>query len=415
MNAFSSTGKGSQKYLGNKGLIALIALLSAFPPLSTDLYLPALPTMSDYFGVTVQLTNQTLVLFFLFYAIGTLVWGPLSDKYGRKVILVTGLVIYILGSLLCTVASTVQMLILCRIFQAIGGSSATAVATAIVKDVYEGRKRETVLAIVQSMVVIAPALAPIFGAWLLSFTSWRGVFAVLSGIGSVALTGSFFLQETIIQRQPGTIVHTMSRLVIVLKNKGFRTLLMIFSIPSIAVMAYVASSSYIYEKQFGLSAQAYSFYYALNAAGLTFAPLLYLLLSKHFQRRIIIYTCFSVVALGGLLIFLLGPLHPLLFAFTLLPTTIAGSSIRTPGTNLMLEQQQEDAGSASSLIGCFGILMGSIGMTIVSFNWSNLVRVVGILNIILGLLCGFLWITLSRKSYIRQVPERISGRDKRIR
>ena len=150
-----------QKFLGANGLVILIALLSAFVPLSTDLYLPALPGMSVFFGVSADMINLTLTAFFIFYALGTLVWGPLSDHYGRKPILVYGLIIYVIASALCAFAWSVEVLILCRILQAIGGSAAGAVATAIVKDVYSGKKRESVLAIVQSMVLISPAVAPV--------------------------------------------------------------------------------------------------------------------------------------------------------------------------------------------------------------------------------------------------------------
>ncbi|MFA5237980.1 MAG: MFS transporter, partial [Methanoregula sp.] len=155
-----------QKYLGNRGLIALIALLSAFVPLSTDLYLPALPGMGDYFGVSVDLTNLTLILFFIFFSFGMLFWGPLSDKYGRRPVLLAGLALYIAASAACAISWDIWHLIFFRILQAIGGSAASAVATAMVKDVYNGRKRESVLAIVQSMVVISPAVAPVLGAFM---------------------------------------------------------------------------------------------------------------------------------------------------------------------------------------------------------------------------------------------------------
>ena len=113
-----------QKFLGTNGLVILIALLSAFVPLSTDLYLPALPGMSAYFGVSADRINLTLTVFFIFYALGTLIWGPLSDHYGRKPILVSGLGLYVLASVFCAYMWSIEGLILCRIFQAIGGSAA---------------------------------------------------------------------------------------------------------------------------------------------------------------------------------------------------------------------------------------------------------------------------------------------------
>ena len=161
MDQSPDSDRTTQRYLGNRGLIVLIALLSAFVPLSTDLYLPALPGMGDFFGVSATLTNLTLILFFLFFSLGLLVWGPLSDKYGRRPVLLAGLALYIAASAGCAASLEVWHLVAFRILQAIGGSAASAVATAMVKDVYDGRKRESVLALVQSMVVISPAVAKI--------------------------------------------------------------------------------------------------------------------------------------------------------------------------------------------------------------------------------------------------------------
>ncbi|CAB1249872.1 membrane hypothetical protein [Clostridiaceae bacterium BL-3] len=150
----------TQRYLGNKGLILFLALLSAFVPLSTDLYLPALPSMTSFFYVSEFKTNLTLILFFVFYSFATLIWGPLSDKYERKPILIIGLTGYMIASILC---------------------------------VYQGRKQESILAIVQSMVVISLAVAPVVGALLLKFTSWRGIFFAQAILGVVVVAGSMLL------------------------------------------------------------------------------------------------------------------------------------------------------------------------------------------------------------------------------
>jgi len=406
-------GRQRQKYLGAKGLIGLIAFLSAFVPLSTDIYLPALPGMAKYFGVPATMTNLTLILFFVFFAAGMLLWGPLSDKYGRKPILSAGLVIYAAASILCACAGTVYDLIASRVFQAIGASAACAVATAMVKDVYEVRKRESILAMVQSMVVLSPALAPILGAFLLKFTSWRGVFWTQAGIGLLALAGALALEETIKSRYAGTLFQTAGRLGAVLRNPGFTFLLLVFSMTSIPMMAYIASSSYIYENEFGLSEQMYSYFFGANGIFLMLGPGLYLRLSGRIPRRIIITACFGSLAASGLLISFLGRLGPWVFLVSLLPTTIAGSCARPPGVNLMLEQQQGDAGSAAALMGCFGILAGSVGMLLISLDWTNIILALGIINVVTGLTCGTLWLILSKKPFIKQIPERRPALPKR--
>lgn len=402
-SAFVSGGK-RQKYLGNRGLIALIAFLSAFVPLSTDLYLPALPGMSKYFQVSAEQVNLTLIFFFIVFAAGMLFWGPLSDKYGRRPILIAGLAIYSLAGFLCAISQDINQLIAFRILQAIGGSSASAVAMAMIKDVYDSRNREMILAWVSSMVLISPMAAPVLGALLLGFTSWRGVFVVLGVIGLIAFSGSLALVETLNTRYTGTLSQSIGRLAVVLKNPGFLSLLIVFSMLSFSSMAFIASSSYIYIDGFGLSEKLFSLYFAFNALGMIGGPMLYLRLSKRFRRYSIIIAGFISTFLGGLLVYHLGSLQPWIFALCLFPATIMGSCIRTPGANLMLEQQEEDTGSASALMSCFGILMGSMGMTVISQEWSNTIRILGLMNILVGVLCLCLWLLLSNRPFVKQIP-----------
>jgi len=394
-----------QTYLGEKGLIALITLLSAFIPLSTDLYLPALPGMAKYFNVPVNQANLTLILFMAFFGLGMLIWGPLSDRYGRKPVLIAGLSLYIIASLSCIYAGTIYHLIIYRIFQALGGGAASAVATAMVKDVYQGRQRETALAMVQSMVVLSPAVAPVIGGIILEFTSWRGVFLLLAAIGALAMTGAVMMKETIENCHMGTIGETIGRLGSVLKNPGFTSLLIVFSLSGIPFMAFLASSSYIYIDGFRLSARTYGYYFTANAIGLLLGPILYLYLSKKIGRSSIIIVCFLLVAISGLLICTFGSLKPWIFAISLLPSTLAGSCIRPPGVNLMLEQQQEDTGSVVSLIGCTGICTGSIGMMLISLNWNNLILALGTITIIIPLICEAIWLSIFQKPFIKQIPD----------
>jgi DHA1 family bicyclomycin/chloramphenicol resistance-like MFS transporter len=388
--------KISQKYLGNRGLITLIALLSAFVPLSTDLYLPALPGMGDYFGVSAALTNLTLILFFLFFSLGLLVWGPLSDRYGRRPVLLAGLALYIAASAGCAVSWDIWHLIAFRILQAVGGSAASAVATAMVKDAYDGRKQESVLAIVQSMVVISPAAAPVLGAFMLPYTSWRGLFVVLAFIGIVSMIGALLLEETIPSRYAGTMAQSVRRLGVVLKNPNFTSLLIVFSLVSTASLAFVSASSYIYQDGFGLSEQWYSFYFALNAVGLIAGPFLYLWLSRHATRRSIVAAGFAVMIGSGMLVCLLGSMGPLLFALALFPASLMGSAVRPAGAFLMLDQQQEDTGSASALINCASLVFGSGGMVLVFLFGESLVLGLGAINVAVGVVCLAGWMLIGR-------------------
>lgn len=379
---------------------ALLALISAFPPLSTDMYLPALPKMVSVLDTSQSQVNLTLSLFFIFFAAGLLIWGPLSEKYGRKPILSTGLVIYIISSILCAISGSITQLIIFRIFQAIGGAASTAVATAVVKDLYDGKKREHILAIVMTMVIIAPVLAPMLGALLLKFTSWRAVFWVLTGIGALALAAGCLMDETLDHRYQGSTLHSLGRLGVVIKNPGFSSLLGIFSMVPIPMMAFIAASSYIYIHKFGLSEQGFSFYFALNAVSAMMGPILYIRISKWFKPSAIISVCFAVLSLSGLLVIALGQISPLIFALAMMPATMSITLMKAPSANLMLEQQQIDSGSASSLIHFFGMLMGSIGILIISLEGKDLIWVLGVMQMSIGLLGSCFWFSVKNKTFI---------------
>lgn len=393
----------NQKYLGEKGLIVLIAFLSAFIPLSTDLYLPALPRMAENFQAAPSLINLTLILFFIFYAAGSLFWGPLSDKYGRKRILLIGLVIYTIASILCTFSGNVYQLIVFRIVQAVASGAATAVAQAVVKDSYSGRKRVSVLAVVTSMAMISPIVAPVVGAIILRFTSWRGVFIVLAVIGLLSIVAVIAMEETIDQLSRGSIFQALGRLGVVAKNPGFISLLLTFSLMGIPMMSFISSSSFIYVNQFGLSEQVYSYYFAANAFFMVIGPLLYMRISRFIRPISLITASYVIACISGLLISTLGINSPWMFALSLLPATLTGSITRPPSANLMLEQQKGDTGAVVSLMSFTFTVFGSIGMIIISLDWTNRVRVMGIMYLVFAFASLVVWNRISKKPFVQKV------------
>jgi MFS transporter, DHA1 family, multidrug resistance protein len=393
----------TQKYLGDKGFVVFIAFLSAFIPLSTDIYLPALPKMVESFHSTTSQISLTIVLFFIFYAIGTMFWGPLSDKYGRKRILIIGLSVYTIASVLCVFSISIYQLILYRIFQSIGCGAATAVATAIVKDVYQGHRRLKILAVVQSMGMLSPIVSPVIGAIILSTFSWRGVFVILTVIGLVTMGGSIAMEETIGIRSTGSIWRAIGRLGVVTKNKAFTSLLINFSMMSIATMSFITASSYIYVNTFGVSEKGYSYYFAANAVFFLLGPLVYIKLSRKYNSNSFITLGFIMMSITGLMLCTIGRLSPQVFALSIIPASFFGSIMGPPRTNLMLEQLEGDTGAASSLMSCAFTFFGSIGMYTISLNFVNRILLMGFMYLIIGMVSLILWINVHRKPYIKQV------------
>lgn len=386
-----------QRYLGKNGMIVFITLMNMFIPLSTDLYLPALPTMSTHFNASASLVNLTLVSFFFFFACGTIFFGPLCDKYGRRKVLLVSSALYTLASACCALSPNVYVMIMARVFQGISAGGIISASMVLVKDCFSGRQRETILAVVQSASGLAPMLAPVLGALLLKIVDWRGAFEVLTAAGLVVFVMSFLYQETLPdeERLQGSTFASLGKLLTVGKNMGFLIPCLIFSMQNFAFMGYISVSSYIYVDFFGLSEQTYSLFFAANALVSLFGPACYVRFFSKSNKQKLVYGCFVGYVIAGLFLLLLGQRLPLLFWLGFAPFSFLGSLLRPFSSNLLLEQQQGDTGSASSLLNGLFTVIGSCGMMLVSMASDGIVAL-GVAVLTSGVISIVVWSMLMR-------------------
>ncbi|WP_459076155.1 multidrug effflux MFS transporter [Vibrio lentus] len=392
--------KKPQPILGKTGMLFFLVIISAFPPLTIDLYLPALPQMVEVFNTDQSMVNLTLSSYFVTYAVGLLFWGPLSEKFGRKPILLIGIASYMVASVLCAMTNSIEQLIGARIFQAFAGSAITVIATAIVKDLYDGREREKIMATIMSLVIIAPMVAPVFGAFLLKIASWRMMFVTLAIFGAFASVLALCYRETLESKYQGSIFRSWGRLAVVMKNRSFIKLLVIFSITPMALMGFLAAGSYIYINDFGLTEQQFSYAFAFNALCASFGPTLYMKLSYRVSVQKVISGCFTLLAIAGVFTLTVGGLSPWFFMFIAAPATLMVIIMRVPGTNLMLNQQDQDTGSAVALIQFFSMICGSLGMVLVSIRPDSLIENLGFIQLSVGILGGLMWLMVRNKEYV---------------
>ena len=386
-----------ERMSGKRWLLLYLIFVSAVPPMTTDMYLPALPSIGEHFNSNVGTVNLTLVLFFVFFSASLLIWGTMSDKYGRRKILIICNLVYTVSSFLCAISDSIAQLIVFRVFQAMGGGATISVSMAVMKDVFEGKERARLLAICQTLAFMAPITAPIVGALILHVLSWRGIFLILGCAGLVAFTGAVIMNETAEKRADMSVLQTISNLYRALGNPGFAYPLPLFSAMSIPFFLFLGASSDIFISFFGLSPQIYSFFFAFNAIFSAIGTCSYILLSRYMGISSIIRATFVLTLMSGISILVIGSSGPLVFAITLLPATIGTSLLRPPSVNLLLDQVDKDAGAASSVMTFSFVFSGSLGMQFISLAWSDRIFMIGIVDILVGLCCFILWPVVYRK------------------
>lgn len=383
-----------QKNLGKKGLIFLIFLLNMTGPISTDMYLAAFPTLLREFNTTSSMLNFTLVGFFISFALGMLFIGPLSDKIGRKPILLSGIFIYGLSSLLCSFSTSVEMMIAFRVSQAIGAGGMISVSTAMIKDSFVDEERPKIIALLQMLGVFAPTIAPLIGAQIIKHFSWHVTFDVLAVLSLVSFSISLFVTETLLphKRLTGNIFQSILSLGDILKNKPFMIFLVSMGGTSIIYMAFLAVSSYIYIEWFKLSETEYSLFFAANSLLLIVGPNVYLKVRNKFTSAQIIQFTFALLVLAGFLIIFVGKYSPYLFLLTFFPVTFSNSFLRAFASNILLGQKEMNSGGAASIINFSNTALGSLGMMIGAIGWSNYVEGLGYTALIAMVISISCWI-----------------------
>lgn len=385
-----------QRRLGPFGLVVLLVITSLVTPLSLDMYTPAVPHMTEYFDASESLVNLTLVGYFLFFAVGLLVFGPASDRYGRKPVLLVGMVLYAVASAACAMSTNIFMLIGLRILQALGAGAASAVSTAVVKDAVVPDRREAMLSVVQVMFVVGPVLAPVVGALILQVADWRMTFWVLAGIGLFCCVLALLFEETLPEgeRYDGTVLGSMRQLGVVARNKGFSAFLGIVGMFNLPFMAYIAVGSYIYITFFGLTELEYSAYFAFAALAAAAGPFIWLAASRFVSAKRFTTILLAVSLAAGAVMMAVGELSPVLFCATFVVFALGEASVRPYSTNILLSQQEGDTGAAASLINFTHTALGCIGMLAAVLPWPSYVEGVGAIIIASMAAALLAWATL---------------------
>jgi DHA1 family bicyclomycin/chloramphenicol resistance-like MFS transporter len=346
-------------------LVFYILVVQMFAMFSTDMYIPALPGMAESLGTTEQLVNLTIALFFTFMMVGTLIFGPLSDKLGRRPLLIGGSGVFVVASAGCALVPTIELLLVARAVQALGASMAQVVGTAIVKDLFAGKTRENVLIATQALFVLGPMMAPFVGGQVLLFANWRFIFLLLAGFGILAFVLSCFFKESLPQdqRHQGSLAASLLGLVEVARSRTFVLFMlatMLFA--ALPFNTYLMGSAHIYESYFGLTAQEYGLVFGANALVSTFGLAVLKLMERFMSLRTLSVVLLGVSGVAGACMMVLGASQLAIFFATMLAFNTTCVMVRPYSVNILLEMRTRDIGSASAFMGFSYAALGVTGM-----------------------------------------------------
>jgi len=372
---------------GRAGLlwsILLLGSLSAFGPLSIDLYLPALPELADKMNASSSYAQLTLTSCMIGLSVGQLFAGPISDFRGRRGPLLIGVAIYAVASILCAFSPSIGALVALRFVQGLAGSAGIVISRAIVRDMYSGPELTKFYAMLMLVNGAAPILSPVIGGQLLKFTSWEGLFVVLSVWGAMTLLAvGFGLRETlpVEKRMTGGLKETFSTFRTLLGDRLFMGYALSQALVTAAMFAYISGSPFVLQNIYGVSPQMFSVFFAINGAGIIIAGQITGRLAARFGEKKLFLTGLLIAMTGGLALLavivagggLTALLVPLFFAIS--SVGIVGAT----GFTLAMSKHGHAAGSASALLGLLAFLFGAALAPLVGIAGSANAMPMGVL------------------------------------
>lgn len=361
----------------------ILGTLSAFGPLSLDMYLPALPTLAGEFQSSTSYAQLSLTACMVGLAAGQLLAGPLSDVRGRRMPLIAGLILYTIASILCLVSPTMGSFVVLRFIQGAAGAAGIVISRAVVRDVYSGPELTRFFSLLMLINGVAPIAAPIIGGQLLAYTSWRGVFILLSIIGILTLVAVVVgLGETLPaeRRSSGGLKQTLITFRKIAGDRLFMGYALTQGFVSAGMFAYISGSPFVLQKIYGISPQMFSICFAINGLGIILASQIAGRLAGKVSETRLLIAGLITAALGGtsLLIAILAGGNLISVLIPLFFVVSSVGLVNTASFSLAMANQEKSAGSASALIGVMTFLFGGIVAPLVGLGGEGTAVPMGI-------------------------------------
>lgn len=351
-------------------LIVFLGLLSAFGPFVIDMYLPALPEMIDVFNCDSSAVQLGLTFCMVGLAFGQLLFGPASDKYGRKAVLVFSLIIYVIASFICCFSTSIVVFTAARLLQGIGGAGGIVLSRSIAADMYSGRELARLIAILSAINNLAPVAAPVAGGGIAHVWGWQGIFTILLILGIILFVMCLPLRESLRpeNRFSGRLISSVKGYRQVMKIKGFATYSLVYALAMAALFAYISATPFIVQNVFGFSELQFSLVFAVNAIALATGSALSLRFGDMSKAALYGSVTGSIFAMTGALSILFGLSGFLIYEVPTFVMLFGIGLVLTGSTARAMNLGRECAGAASAMIGGIGYITGGLVSPLVSYG-----------------------------------------------
>lgn len=351
-------------------LIVFLGLLSAFGPFVIDMYLPALPEMTEVFHCDSSTVQLGLTFCMIGLATGQLLFGPASDKYGRKPVLAFSLIIFVGASVVCCFSTSVTAFTAARLLQGIGGAGGIVLSRSIAADMYSGKELARIIAILSAINNLAPVAAPVAGGGVAHTWGWQGIFIILLFLGVILLGMCFPLRESLARgkRFTGRLAASVKGYREVLKIKGFASYSLVYALAMAALFGYISATPFIVQDIFGFSELQFSLVFAVNAIALAAGSALSLRFSAMSKAALYGSVTGSVLALTGAIMAGWGTTGFIAYEIPTFIMLFGIGLVLTGSTSHAMNLGRRCAGAASAVIGGIGYIAGGLVSPLVSYG-----------------------------------------------
>lgn len=333
--------------------ILILSALMAFTSLSTDIYLPAMPVMANELQGNVELT---ITGFLVGFCIAQLIWGPISDHLGRRIPLVIGMVLFVIGSIGCALSTDIMQIVFWRVFQALGACTGPMLARAMIRDLFSRTRAAQMLSTLTIVMAIAPIVGPLLGGQMIKFASWHAIFWLLAVIGVLMLCSLYWLSETLPpeRRVKTSIRGAFETYYTLLSNRSFMRFTLSLTFYYVAAYAFITGSPFVYISWFHIDPQHYGWLFAINIVGVMSMSAVNRRLVQRYPLETLLKRAVGVATLAALALAMGTKLNVggvILIVATVFVFFSMNGIIAATATAAALDSAPHAAGSASALIG----------------------------------------------------------------